>query len=54
MVAPVYTPLDQLNVWYTSGMVAARRPPNRKAAMGTPSGFSQSGSIDGHCALPAR
>src|SRR5580692_3904712 len=34
-------------------MVAARRPPKRKAEMGTPSGFSQSGSMLGHCAAGA-
>src|SRR5271166_5371986 len=32
-----------------SGMVVERRPPNTNALMGTPSGFSHSGSIDGHC-----
>src|SRR5580693_2293067 len=30
-------------------MVVARRPPNMMALMGKPSGFSQSGSIVGHC-----
>src|SRR6185295_14948654 len=30
-------------------MVVARRPPNIIAEMGTPFGFSQSGSIVGHC-----
>src|SRR5580698_9195254 len=30
-------------------MVPARRPPNTMALTGTPSGFSQSGSIVGHC-----
>ena len=29
------------------------RPPNTKALIGTPAGFSQSGSIDGHCAAGA-
>src|SRR5579875_2409621 len=29
-------------------MVVARRPPNTKALMGTPSGSSQAGSIEGH------
>src|SRR6478609_3438501 len=33
-----------------SGIVVARRPPNTIALIGTPSGFSQSGSIVGHCA----
>src|SRR5436305_15106801 len=49
MVAPLYTPDDQLKAWYTSGVVVARRPPNRIALKGTPRGFSQSGSIVGHC-----
>src|SRR5215469_6456369 len=31
-----------------SGIVLARRPPKMMAEMGTPSGFSQSGSIVGH------
>src|SRR6185437_9299086 len=30
-------------------MVVARRPPKMKALMGTPWGFSQSGSMVGHC-----
>src|SRR5271166_5925575 len=30
-------------------MVVARRPPKMMALKGTPSGFSQSGSIVGHC-----
>src|ERR1041384_8211799 len=30
-------------------MVVARRPPKMIALIGTPSGFSQSGSIVGHC-----
>src|SRR5271155_1297807 len=30
-------------------MVVGRRPPKMKAEMGTPFGFSQSGSIVGHC-----
>src|SRR5439155_10951038 len=29
--------------------VVARRPPKTKALIGTPSGFSQSGSMVGHC-----
>src|SRR3954470_23882203 len=36
-----------------SGIVVARRPPNTIALIGTPSGFSQSGSIVGHCAAGA-
>src|SRR5215471_11093284 len=49
MVAPIYTPAVQLNAWYTSGVVVARRPPNTIALTGSPSGLSQSGSILGHC-----
>src|SRR5436309_1612704 len=30
-------------------MVVARRPPKMSASIGTPSAFSQSGSIVGHC-----
>src|SRR3954452_24990475 len=48
-VAPTYTPALQLNAWYTSGIVAARRPPKMIALIGTPSGSSQAGSIVGHC-----
>src|SRR5579864_222358 len=49
MVAPMYTPLDQLNAWYTSGSVVERRPPKMMALMGTPTGESQCGSMVGHC-----
>src|SRR5579859_3574249 len=49
IVAPMYTPLDQLNAWYTSGSVVDRRPPKIIASIGTPSGDSHSGSIVGHC-----
>src|SRR6185312_6873881 len=48
-VAPRYTPALQLNAWYTSGIVAARRPPKIIALIGTPSGDSHAGSIVGHC-----
>src|SRR3954452_14862036 len=48
-VAPTYTPALQLNAWYTSGIVVARRPPKMIALIGTPSGSSQAGSIVGHC-----
>src|SRR5690242_20077491 len=34
-------------------MVLARRPPKMMALIGTPSGFSQSGSMVGHCAAGA-
>src|SRR3984957_8041954 len=53
MVAPVYTPALQLNAWYTSGMVVARRPPNTRALIGTPVGSSHAGSMVGHCAAGA-
>src|SRR5580698_10076898 len=54
IVAPMYTPLDQLNAWNTSGIALARRPPNRIAEIGTPSGDSHAAkSIDGHCAAGA-
>src|SRR6267378_3627806 len=53
IVAPIYTPADQLNAWYTSGIVVGRRPPKMNALIGTPFGFSQSGSIVGHCAAGA-
>ena len=33
----------------TSGTLLARRPPNRTASTGTPSGASQSGQMIGHC-----
>src|ERR1035437_178943 len=36
-----------------SGIVVARRPPKMMALSGTPSGFFQSGSMDGHCAARA-
>src|SRR5690242_20808037 len=49
IVAPMYTPCVQLNAWYTSGMLLARRPPNINALIGTPFGSSQAGSIVGHC-----
>src|SRR5436190_23291813 len=49
IVAPMYTPELQLNAWKTRGIVVARRPPKIIALIGTPFGFSQSGSIVGHC-----
>src|SRR5829696_2068973 len=38
------TPCSQSNAWWTSGTTVARRPPNRKASIGTPAGSSQAGS----------
>src|SRR5438477_11688272 len=49
IVAAIYTPESQSKASATSGTVSERRPPNTKADSGTPSGFSHSGSIDGHC-----
>src|SRR5689334_23330843 len=49
IVAPTNTPCTQLNAWKTSGMVEARRPPKMIALIGTPAGFSQSESMQGHC-----
>src|SRR5215831_15531570 len=46
---PMNTPCSQSNASFTSGIVLGRRPPNRIAEIGTPSGFCQSGSITGHC-----
>src|SRR5476651_2513960 len=43
------TPCSQSNASFTSGIVLGRRPPNKIAESGTPSGFCQSGSITGHC-----
>src|SRR5437764_15340779 len=47
-VAPRKTPCCQLRDWKTSGTVRCRRAPNKMAEIGTPSGFSHSGEIDGH------
>src|SRR5258706_4160551 len=49
IVAAMYTPESQSSASATSGTVSERRPPNTKADIGTPCGFSQSESIDGHC-----
>src|ERR687891_1456791 len=48
IVAPRNTPCSQSNASATSGTAVARRPPNRKASIGTPAGSSHSGAIDGH------
>src|SRR6185295_14753208 len=47
--APTKTPWFQSNDCMISGAVRARRPPKRKAEIGTPCGSSQCGEIDGHC-----
>src|SRR3977135_3660042 len=49
IVAAMYTPESQSRASATSGTVAERRPTTPKADIGTPCGFSQSESIDGHC-----
>src|SRR6266853_4179323 len=46
---PRKTPCSQSNASFTNGIVLGRRPPNRMADNGTPSGFCQSGSSTGHC-----
>src|ERR1051325_214072 len=45
---PRNTPCSQSNASFTNGIVLGRRPPNKIADSGTPSGFCQSGSITGH------
>src|SRR6266436_8334466 len=50
---PRNTPCSQSNASLTKGIVLGRRPPNRIAESGTPSGFCQSGSMTGHCAAGA-
>src|SRR5262245_10379449 len=47
---PEYTPCSQSNASYTSGTTWERREPKMKPEMGTPSGSSQWGEIDGHWA----
>src|SRR5215467_2927384 len=49
IVAPTYTPELQLNAWYISGIVCARRPPKMIALIGTPVGSSHAESMVGHC-----
>src|ERR671935_1349857 len=53
IVAPRNTPCSQSNDSDTSGTTVARRPPNRKASIGTPFGSSHSGAIEGHWAAGA-
>src|SRR3954453_15652635 len=50
IVAPRKTPCSQSKASRTSGAPELRRPPNRKASIGTPSGSSHSSAIDGHWA----
>src|SRR5580692_11378558 len=49
IVAPTKTPCCQLRDSYTSGASRSRRPPKIIAEMGTPSGSSQCGEIEGDC-----
>ena len=49
MVEATKTPWPQLNAWKTSGTVVDRRPPKMRPLIGTPAGFSHSGSRLGHC-----
>src|SRR5437763_1573084 len=46
---PRNTPCSQSKASFTNGIVLGRRPPNKIADSGTPSGFCQSGSMTGHC-----
>src|SRR5437588_1135947 len=50
-VAPRNTPCCQSKASLTSGIVLARRPPNRIAEIGTPAGSSHSAASIGHCAI---
>src|SRR6478736_10168773 len=47
-VAPMKTPCCQSRDWVTNGIVVLRRPPNRIAEMGTPSGSKYSSAMIGH------
>src|SRR3954469_19469634 len=49
IVAPMKTACSQSKASWTSGTTVARRPPKRKASIGTPAGSSHSGAIEGHC-----
>src|SRR5437867_2438643 len=48
MIDPRNVPCRHDSASLTSGTTPARRPPNRIAAIGTPSGLSHSGEITGH------
>src|SRR6476469_4731178 len=47
-VAPRNTPCCQSRDWVTSGIVVLRRPPNRIAEIGTPTGSKYSSAMIGH------
>src|SRR5580704_19125800 len=49
IVAPTKTPCCQSRASYTSGATRARRPPKMSAEIGTPSGSSQCGEVEGDC-----
>src|SRR5579871_6555857 len=53
MIDPRNTPWRQDRDWNTSGTTEARRPPNRIAEIGTPSGCSHSGAMAGSWAAGA-
>ena len=47
MIDPTKVPCCQLNDWYTSGAVFARRPPKMIAEIGTPAGLLNSDEMQG-------
>ena len=47
----MYTPWFHDSASLTSGTVSARRPPNRMAEIGTPSGELNSGAATGHWSI---
>src|SRR6478609_6281511 len=47
-VAPMKTPCCQSRDWVTNGIVVLRRPPNRIAEIGTPTGSKYSSAMMGH------
>ena len=49
MAEPRKTPCGQSNASKTSGITRVRREPKMNPEIGTPSGSSQLGAMDGHC-----
>src|SRR5262245_36071072 len=49
MAEPRNTPCGQSKASKTSGITRVRREPKMKPEIGTPSGSSQLGAMDGHC-----
>src|SRR4029434_10860609 len=49
MAEPRKTPCGQSNASKTSGIARVRREPKMNPEIGTPSGSSQLGAMDGHC-----